>query len=96
MPTISAASSTEHVRFSVFISTCLGNESSDGLDGRMGWGEGDDVAGFGWDDPSDGVDGDADVAVVVDWDGAAVEDDVAGADRFWSPVDRSSVVGLRR
>ena len=72
-----------------------GDESSDGLD-AVEWdgSEGDDVAGFGRENPVGGADGDADVAVVVDGYGAAVEDEVAGADWFGSPVDGAPVLGL--
>ena len=77
------------------MSTCLVYESSDGLDAvERDGAEGDDVAGFGGDDPVGGADGDADVAVVVDGYGASVEDEVAGADWFVSPVDGAAVLGL--
>jgi hypothetical protein len=54
----------------------------------------DDVARFWGDDPLGGVDGDAYVAVVVNGDGAAVEDEVAGLDGFGAPIDVASVLSL--
>ena len=58
------------------------------------WPDGDWGSGVWGDDPLGGVDGDADVAEVVDGDGASVEDEVAGLDWFGSPVDVGAVVGL--
>jgi hypothetical protein len=43
-----------------------------------------------------GADGDADVSVVVDGDGASVEDEVSGFDWLGSPVDGAPVAGLQR
>jgi hypothetical protein len=54
----------------------------------------DDVAGFGGDDPLGGADSDAYVAVVVNRDGAAVENEVTWLDRFAAPVDVAAVLGL--
>ena len=79
----------------LFLLGVCDNESADGLDAVEGdWAEGDDVAGFGGDDPVGGVDGDADVAVVVDGDGASVEDEVASTDGLGVPVDCAAVLGL--
>ena len=67
-----------------------GDEAADGLDAvERDWAEGDHVSGFGGDDPVGGADGDADVAVVVDGDGASVEDEVAGS--YWFGLPRSRV-----
>ena len=53
-------------------------EATDGLHSVEGdRPERNDVAGLWGDDPVGGADGDADVAVVVDGDGASVEDEVA-------------------
>ena len=97
IPMITAASSTEHVRFSVSMLTVLRlDEAADGLDALERDGaDGDDVAGSRRDDPLRGADGDADMAEVVHWDRAAVEDEVAGADRLGAPVDGDAVVSLR-
>ena len=65
-----------------------GDDPADGLD-AVEWDrpEGHDVAGLGRDDPFRCGDGDADVAVVVSRDAATVEDQVAGSDRLFEPVD---------
>jgi len=52
------------------------------------------VAGRGGEDPLSGADRDADVTEVVDGYRTSVEDEVAGANWFGSPIDGAAVLGL--